>query len=152
MRLGIVVSRYNEWITRRLLEGALEAVERLVGDRGDIRVCWAPGAFELPAVAAGVVERWECHGVVCLGCIIKGETSHDVHLANSVAHALQMLALGVGRDGGVIPVGFGMLTVENAAQAEARAGGAHGNKGAEAVEAVVHALGAIRGVGGGARS
>lgn len=152
MRLGIVVSSYNEWITQSLLDGALETADRLLGDRGEVLVCRAPGAFELPSVAAAMVERWECHCVVCLGCIIKGETSHDVHLANSVASALQMLAMGVGLSGGAIPVGFGVLTVDNAEQAEARTGGAHGNKGSEAVEAVLHALGAIRAVGGGGRS
>ena len=151
VRLGIVVSRYNEWITQRLLDGALEAVERLLGERGRVMVCWSPGAFELPVVAAGLMERWRCDGVVCLGCIIKGETSHDVHLATSVATALQMLAVQGRKEGGVAPVGFGVLTVDTAEQGEARAGGAHGNKGAEAVEAVLQALGAIEGVRRGMR-
>ncbi len=141
-RVAIVVSRYNAWVTDRLLVGAVEAYERLGGDRSALVVLPAPGAFELPALAGAAFRSGEIDAVVTLGCLIRGETQHDRVIADAVASSLAQISATMG------PVGFGLLTVETAEQAEARAGGAYGNKGAEAMEAALHtffAAGLVRG-------
>ena len=130
--IGVVVSRYNAWITDALLEGALEAIARLAPD-ASVTVVPVPGAWELIAGA------YACHevgadAVVCLGCVIKGETEHDRYINESVCTALAALCADV-------PVGLGLLTVNTPEQGEARAGGAMGNKGAEAAEAALATLG-----------
>jgi 6,7-dimethyl-8-ribityllumazine synthase len=130
-RVAIVVSRYNAWITDRLLEGAVEEYARLGGDRSSLVILPAPGAFELPALTGAAVKSGEIDAVVALGCLIRGETRHDRVIADAVAGALAQISAGG------TPVGFGLLTVETAEQAEERAGGAYGNKGAEAMQAAI---------------
>ncbi len=132
--IAVVVSRYNAWVTDRLLQGAIGEAERRLGERARIIVAPVAGAFEIPVVAAAAA-RGKVMAVVALGCIIKGETIHDEVIAHAVTRQLAGLAVRSGR-----PVGLGLLTVNNAAQAEARAGGAAGNKGAEAMAAALDAL------------
>jgi 6,7-dimethyl-8-ribityllumazine synthase len=149
-RVAVVVSRYNQWITDRLLDGAAEAFARLAGDAPDgdawrMESVPAPGTFELPGVAAAALATGRFDAAVCLGCVIRGETSHDRHIASAVAGQIAALA---SADGGSRPVAFGVITAENADQAEARAGGTHGNKGAEAMEAALGALAAVRALRG----
>lgn len=136
----MVVSRYNATVTDRLVLGAIETAVRRTGRTPE--VFDAPGAFELPVLCDAAARSGRFSGVVALGCLIRGETIHDRVIADSVAGAIQASMLKTG-----VPIAFGVLTVENAAQAEARAGGEHGNKGSEAVEALldtIEALGAIR--------
>jgi len=145
LRIAIVVSRYNQWITDALEKGALEAMERLA-PKATADVIAVPGSFEVVAAAAGAAHSGKFNAIVCLGCIIKGETSHDQHLARAVTDALAELSAECGAVG--MPVSLGVLTVDSAAQAEARAGGAHGNKGSEAMQAaleMVIVLGRVRG-------
>src|SRR5262245_54810465 len=123
--VAIVVSRYNATITDRLLEGARAAYAAAGGDAGALVIADAPGSFELPALALAAAKRARIRGVVALGCLIRGETRHDQYMAQAVAHGLVDVTMRTG-----IPVAFGVLTTENVEQAEARAGGAHGNKGA----------------------
>ena len=121
--VAIVASRFNGEITNRLLESALEELERLGVREGAITVMPVPGAFELPlaAMALAKTRRFAC--VVALGCVVRGETPHFEYIASEAASGLQLAALETG-----VPVAFGVLTVDNVEQAEARVG-----KGAEAV-------------------
>lgn len=129
---GIVVSRFNDEITEPLLEGARTALTEHGAASADIVVVRVPGAFELPMGAALLASREDLDAVICLGALIRGETSHYDVLAHSAATALQDVALEF-----ATPVAFGLLTCEDHAQARARAGGAHGNKGAEAALAAI---------------
>lgn len=137
-RVAIVVSRYNGSITDRLLEGATEEYARRGGDPGGLAVLDAPGSFEIPAIAAAAARSGKFGAIVALGCIIRGETRHDRYLAQAVTDALMSIAVGTG-----VPVGLGVLTVENSRQARERAGGKKGNKGAEAMGAAIDAGAAI---------
>lgn len=141
-----MVSRYNATITDKLLAGALEAYGSAGGDAERVIVVDAPGAFELVALALAATSGGNVRGVVILGCIIKGETRHDEYLAHAVAHGAVGVTLKTG-----VPVAFGVLTTDNVEQAEARAGGAHGNKGAEAMEALLQTIAAADAIGRPAR-
>ena len=125
--VGIVVSSFNGDITSRLLEGALTALDEAGAERDRIDVMQVPGAFELPlgAMALAKTRRYAC--VVALGCVIRGDTPHFEYVASEAASGLQLAALETG-----VPVSFGVLTCDSRMQAESRAGGRHGNKGAEA--------------------
>lgn len=114
-RVAILVSRYNEMITRRLLDGALACCEQAGVARADVDVVWVPGAFELPvaAAAAAASRRYAC--VVALGVIVRGETPHFDYIASEAASGLQLAGIETG-----IPVSFGVLTVETVEQGEAR--------------------------------
>jgi len=131
-RFGIVVSRFNEAITERLLEGAREALAAHGAADEDVETVRVPGAYELPMGAALLASRDDIHAVICIGALIRGETPHFDVLASSAAHALQAVA----RDF-ALPVAFGIITCETEEQAWARAGGDRGNKGAEAALAAI---------------
>jgi 6,7-dimethyl-8-ribityllumazine synthase len=130
--VGVVVSRFNGDITTRLLEGALAALEEAGVDRARVDVMQVPGAFELPlgAMAMAKTRRYAC--VVALGCVIRGDTPHFEYIAQEAASGLQLAALETG-----VPVAFGVLTCDSRMQAEARAGGRHGNKGADAAQSAL---------------
>lgn len=130
--VAIVVSRYNESITGAMLSGAVEAYAARGGDPVSLSIVEAPGAYELIALAKAAAERHKA--VVCLGCVIKGETPHDEHISRAVAVGLSDITIATG-----VPVAFGVLTTLNAAQAQARADGDKGNKGAEAMHAALDA-------------
>jgi 6,7-dimethyl-8-ribityllumazine synthase len=142
-RVAILVSRYNEMVTSRLLEGALACCVEAGLPRESVDVMWVPGAFELPvtaAVAAGT-GRYAC--LVALGTVIRGDTPHFEYVAGEAARGLGDVALRTG-----IPVGFGVLTVETLQQAVDRAGGPAGNKGHEAAAAALQAADIIAQVRG----
>ena len=131
LRIGIVTSCYHEEVTDRLRSGAITAFVDAGGDPDDIYEVTAAGAFELiPLVDA--LARKDLDGVVALGCIIRGETTHDAHLARSIAHQLAQIAFEH-----ELGVGFGILTVLSTEQAMERAGGLKGNKGEETMNAVI---------------
>ena len=131
LRIGIVTSCYHEEVTDRLRSGAIDAFVDAGGDPDDIYEVTAAGAFELiPLVDA--LARKDLDGVVALGCIIRGETTHDAHLARSIAHQLAQIAFEH-----ELGVGFGILTVLSTEQAMERAGGLKGNKGEETMNAVI---------------
>ena len=127
LRIAIVVSRFNEPITSRLLAGAREALARHDVRDDDVDVAWVPGAFELPLVARKLAETRRYDAVVCLGAVIRGETPHFEYVAGEAARGIGQ----VSRDTGV-PVAFGVITPDTMDQAEARAGGKKGNKGHDA--------------------
>jgi len=130
--VGIVVSRFNGDVTNRLLDGALATLEEAGVPRGAIDVMPVPGAFELPlgAMALAKTRRYAC--VVALGCVIRGDTPHFDFICAEAASGLQLAGLDTG-----IPVAFGVLTCETREQADARSGGEHGNKGAEAARSAL---------------
>jgi 6,7-dimethyl-8-ribityllumazine synthase len=131
-RYAIVVSRYNESITARLLEGAL-ATLKAHGVRDEaIDVAWVPGAFEIPLVAARQARSGQYRAVLCLGAVIRGETSHDQYINRAVSQELARAGVETG-----VPVLFGLLTCDTLEQAIHRAGGNVGNKGIECAEAAL---------------
>jgi 6,7-dimethyl-8-ribityllumazine synthase len=133
-RVAIIVSRYNEAITGKLLEGARASCMNAGVPESDIDVLWVAGAFELPVAvqAAAESDRYSC--LVALGAVIRGETPHFDFVAGEATRGLGAVALDFG-----IPVGFGLLTVDTMEQARERAGGSAGNKGQEAAEAALRA-------------
>lgn len=131
--IAIVVSKYNHTITDNLLRGAIDRLRELGVPDQNMTVCRVPGAWELPVVAARVLDQVDA--VVCLGAVIRGETTHDVHINNTVSRELGRLAIQARK-----PVGFGLLTTNNVEQAIQRSGGSYGNKGHEAVDAVIELL------------
>ena len=130
--VGIAVARFNGDITSRLLDGALAELEEAGVERERIDVMQVPGAFELPlaAMALAKTRRYAC--VLALGCVIRGDTPHFEFIAAEAASGTQLAALETG-----IPVSFGVLTCDTRRQAEERAGGEHGNKGAEAARSAL---------------
>ncbi len=136
--MAILVSRYNEMITARLLEGALACCAEAGVPRGDIDVLWVPGAFELPVAAAAAADtrRYAC--LVALGAVIRGETPHFEYVAGEATRGLGEVAVRSG-----VPVGFGLLTEDTMQQAADRAGGSAGNKGHEAAAAAIGAADVI---------
>lgn len=126
-RFAVVVSRFNELVTDRLLDGAAGCLAQHGVRPEDVDVVRVPGAFELPAAVAALIRRGGYHGVVVVGCVIRGETPHFDYVAGEAARGLQSLAVDH-----PVAIGFGLLTTDTTAQAVARAGGARGNKGWEA--------------------
>jgi 6,7-dimethyl-8-ribityllumazine synthase len=131
-RIAIVAARFNETITHKLVDGALAGLAAHGVSEGDVDVAWVPGAFEIPLVARRVAGSGRVDGVICLGAVIRGETAHFDLVANEAARGIADAS----RESG-IPVIFEVLAVDELAHAEARAGGAHGNKGWEAAESVL---------------
>jgi 6,7-dimethyl-8-ribityllumazine synthase len=132
LRFGLVVSRFNEFISRKLLEGARDALGRHGVAEEDIAVAWVPGAFEIPLVARRIAESGQYDAVICLGAVIRGSTPHFDYIAAEVAKGIAQVGLQTG-----VPVLFGVLTTDTIEQAIERAGAKAGNKGFDA------ALGAI---------
>lgn len=124
---GIVTAEWNKDITFELLRGCIDTLKLHGVQEEDIHLSFVPGTFELPYAAKALAKQQHLSSVICLGCVIKGETDHDVYINTSVANALQQLNLSFD-----IPFIFGVLTPNNEQQAIDRAGGKHGNKGVEA--------------------
>jgi 6,7-dimethyl-8-ribityllumazine synthase len=132
LRVAIVVSRFNEAIARRLLEGAVDCLDRHGVLAEATSVTWVPGAFELPIAAKRVAAAGDVDAVVCLGTVIRGETPHFDYVAGAAATGILQAGLETG-----VPISFGVLTADTTEQAEARAGGKMGNKGFDAALAAV---------------
>jgi len=128
LRFAVVVSQWNAGITGSLLEGALSTLEKHGADPDQVQVVKVPGSYELISGADIVLQqKEEVDAVICLGCVIQGETRHFDFICSAVAHGLAQVGLKYGK-----PVIFGVLTTDNMEQAQDRSGGKHGNKGAEA--------------------
>jgi 6,7-dimethyl-8-ribityllumazine synthase len=138
-RIAVVVSRYHERVTSRLLEGAMLACLEAGVPDADIDVMWVTGAFELGVVTTAAAHTGRYAAIVALGVVIRGETPHFEYVAGETAAALSRAATDT-----LVPIGFGLLTCDTNAQAEARAGGAAGNKGREATEAALRTADLIR--------
>jgi len=128
-RVAIVAARFNEAITERLVEGALAALAKHGVNEDDAEVAWVPGAFEIPLVARRFAAAGGVDAVICLGAVIRGDTAHFDLVANEAARGIAAVSVDTG-----VPVVFEVLATDTLAQAEARAGGTHGNKGWEAAE------------------
>ena len=131
-RIAVVASRFNESITRALVEGALDALVRHGTSFDDIDVLWVPGAWELPLAVRAAMGTERYDAIVALGAVIRGDTPHFDYVAGEASRGLADAAVDA-----EVPVGFGLLTCDNLEQAEARAGGVHGNKGWDAAVAAL---------------
>ena len=131
-RIAVVVSRFNEAITQCLVDGAMDALTRHGVAYDDIDVVWVPGAWELPAAARALLASERYHALVALGAVIRGDTPHFDYVAGEASRGLADASTEY-----EIPIGFGLLTTDTMEQAEARAGGAHGNKGWDAAVAAM---------------
>lgn len=140
LRIAVVVARYNEDVSKRLLRGALGALEEHGVSEPD--VFWVPGSLELPVTALSLAERGNHDAIVCLGCVIRGETFHFELVAGQAAAGIMQVQLDTG-----VPVTFGVLTTEDKEQALARSGPKN-NKGAEAAEAAIEMANLIREIQG----
>lgn len=136
---AVIVSRYNESVTSKLLEGATRAYLEMGGDQSKLTIIDAPGAFELAVLGSAAAQSGSYESVVCLGCVIKGETEHDRHISGAIAHTIADTAAQT-----CVPIAFGVLTTNTADQAHARADGDQGNKGAEAMVAALQSAARVR--------
>ena len=127
LKIGVVVGRFNEFISSKLLAGAIDGFIRHGGNEADIEVAWVPGAFEIPLVAKKMVESKKYDGVICLGAVIRGSTPHFDYVASEVSKGIAKVSLDSG-----LPVIFGVLTTDSIEQAIERAGTKAGNKGYDA--------------------
>ncbi len=127
LRFAIVVSRFNSLVTTRLLDGALDALRRHGADEDAITIAWTPGSFELPLVAQKFASSGHYDAVICLGCIIRGDTPHFEFVASETAKGIAEVSLKFG-----VPVVFGVVTADTLEQALERAGGKAGNRGFDA--------------------
>lgn len=132
IKIGVVAARFNEFITSKLLSGAMDGLLRHDVREEDISVAWVPGAFEIPLIASKMAQSGKYDAVICLGAVIRGSTSHYDYVCNEVSKGIASVSLSTG-----VPVMFGVITTENIEQAIERAGTKAGNKGYDC------ALGAI---------
>lgn len=140
--IALVISRFNEEITNGLYEGALQRFHELDFAAEHVTVVWVPGAIEIPLTAQRLADTGNYSAIICLGAVIRGETSHYDYVCQQVSAGCQTVALKYD-----IPVIFGILTTDNEEQARARIGGEHGHKGKEAVDAAFEMISIIRQIG-----
>ncbi len=141
LRFGIVVSRFNEFITKKLLDGALDALTRHGAAEDAIAIAWVPGTFEMPVVAQRMASSGKHDAVICLGTLIRGATPHFDYLASEVAKGIAHVALKSG-----VPAVFGVITADTIEQAIERAGTKQGNKGFDAAETAIEMANLLRAV------
>ncbi len=139
LKIGLVVSRWNGFVTDALREGALRALRRYGVKDADITVAFCPGAYEIPLTAKTLLETVEIDGIACLGAVIRGATSHFDYVCQTVNNGIAQLNLTSGK-----PVTFGVLTTDTVEQSIERAGTKGGNKGEEAVSALIEMITLIR--------
>lgn len=142
IKVGIVVARFNEFITSKLLGGAVDALKRENVNDDDIEVAWVPGAFEIPLIADKMAKSGKYDAVICLGAVIRGSTSHYDYVCAEVSKGVAQVSLNSG-----IPVMFGVLTTDNIEQAIERAGTKAGNKGFECAQGAIEMVNLIRNLG-----
>ncbi|OGQ13590.1 MAG: 6,7-dimethyl-8-ribityllumazine synthase [Deltaproteobacteria bacterium RIFCSPHIGHO2_02_FULL_40_11] len=135
VRIGVIGSEFNRLIVDALVQGALETLKAQGIEDHQIEVAKVPGAFELPLAAKKMIQTLHLDAVICVGCVIRGETSHYDLVCNEAARGIQAVSLETG-----IPIGFGLVTADNLDQALDRAGGKVSNKGQEAAFAALHML------------
>ncbi len=139
IRVGIVAARFNEFITSKLLSGAMDGLVRHAVREEDVHVAWVPGAFEIPLIASKMAKSGKYDAIICLGAVIRGSTSHYDYVCSEVSKGIAA----VGLDSG-IPVLFGVLTTENIEQAIERAGTKAGNKGYDCALSAIEMVNLIR--------
>lgn len=139
LKLGIVVSRFNEFISTRLLDGALDALKRHDADMESVDIAWVPGSFEIPLVAARLADAGRYDAIICLGAIIRGSTPHFDYVASEVSKGIARVTLDKG-----IPAAFGIITADTIEQAVERAGAKQGNKGWQAALTAIEMANLLR--------
>ena len=139
LKIGIVVARFNEFITSKLLSGAIDTLRRHETNEDDIDVAWVPGAFEIPVVAKKLAQTGKYDAVICLGAVIRGSTTHYDYVCNEVSKGIASVSLETG-----VPVLFGVLTTENIEQAIERAGTKAGNKGYDCALSAIEMVNLIK--------
>lgn len=139
LRFAIVVSRFNSFITERLLEGALDALKRHGADETQIDIYKVPGSFEIPLMAKLLAKKADIDGVICLGAVIKGTTPHFHYVANEVTKGIAQVSLEFEK-----PIAFGIITSDNIEQAIERAGTKSGNKGYDAAMTIIEVVNLIK--------
>lgn len=141
IKVGIVASRFNEFITSKLLSGAMDGLLRHDVEEKDIHVAWVPGAFEIPLIASKMAKSGKYDAVICLGAVIRGSTSHYDYVCNEVSKGIAQVSLK-----SRIPVMFGVLTTENIEQAIERAGTKSGNKGFDCATGAIEMINLMRAI------
>lgn len=139
LKFGIVVSRFNEFISSKLYTGALDGLIRHGAKKENIEVLWVPGAFEIPLIAKKMAEKKKYDAVICLGAIIRGSTPHFDYVANEMSKGIAKVSLDTG-----LPIAFGVLTTDNIEQAIERAGTKAGNKGFDAAVSSIEMVNLIK--------
>ena len=139
IKIGIVAARFNEFITSKLLSGALDGLKRENVKEEDIEVAWVPGAFEIPLVASKMAGSGKYDAVICLGAVIRGSTSHYDYVCNEVSKGIAQVSLSAG-----IPVMFGVLTTDSIEQAIERAGTKAGDKGFDCAQGAIEMVNLLR--------
>jgi len=139
LKIGIILSRYNQFISDRLLEGALDALHKLGAEEEDLSIYKVPGSFEVPLMAKKLAKAKKVDGIICLGALIRGETPHFDFLSAAVTKGLAQITMEEG-----VPLSFGILTVETIEQGIERAGTKAGNKGYDAALSLVETINLIK--------
>ncbi len=132
LRVAVIVARWNGFITRKLLEGAVGTLKECGVQDADITTAWVPGSFEVPTAAKWAAESGRFDAIICLGCVIRGETAHFEYVAGGAAEGILDVSLRTG-----VPVVFGVLTTETVEQATERTGGKEGHKGEESARTAI---------------
>lgn len=139
LKFAIVVSRFNEFISTRLLDGAMDALKRHDADMASVDIAWVPGSFEIPLVAGRLAESGRYDAVICLGAVIRGSTPHFEYVAAEVSKGIARINLDKG-----VPAVFGIITADTIEQAVERAGAKQGNKGWQAALTAVEMANLLR--------
>ena len=139
IRVGIVTARFNEFITSKLLSGAIDCLKRENVKEDQIEVAWVPGAFEIPLIASKMAHSKKYDAVICLGAVIRGSTSHYDYVCSEVSKGVAQAGISSG-----LPVMFGVLTTDNIEQAIERAGSKAGNKGFECAQGAIEMVNLVR--------
>ena len=142
MKFGVVAARFNDFITSKLLEGAMDALIRHGAESDDVSVAWVPGSFEIPLAAQKMAASGKYDAVICLGAVIKGSTDHYDYVCAEVSKGVAQVGLNSG-----IPVLFGVLTTDNIEQAIERAGTKAGNKGFDVAVSAIEMVNLLRNIG-----
>ena len=139
IKIGIIVTRFNEFITSKLLSGAIDGLKRHDVEEDDISIAWVPGAFEIPLIASKMANSEKYDAIVCLGAVIRGSTTHYDYVCSEVSKGIAHVSLNSD-----IPVMFGVITTENIEQAIERAGTKAGNKGYDSAISAIEMVNLIR--------
>jgi len=142
LKFGVVVSRFNEFITRKLLDGAQDALLRHGVGEDDIDIAWVPGSFEIPLVAKKLAETKKYDAIICLGAVVRGATPHFEYIAAEVTKGIAKVGLETG-----LPVSYGVITTDNLEQAIERAGTKAGNKGFDAAVDAIEMANLLKNIG-----
>jgi len=142
LKFGVVISRFNEFVTKKLLDGAQDALLRHGVSEGDIDVAWVPGSFEIPLVVKKLAQTKKYDAIICLGAVIRGETPHHEYIATEVTKGIAKLGLEY-----ELPVSYGIITADSLEQAIERAGTKAGNRGADAAVDAIEMANLLKSVG-----